>query len=58
MSGPGLPQGPPGALSPDASGPTDPLSVSGINDLYMQQKQGLESRLETDGRGFDSVFSQ
>ena len=58
MPGPGLPMGPPGALGPDTPTAIDPLPVSRLNELYMQQQQGVASRLETDGRGFDSVFSQ
>ena len=54
----GPPLGPPGALSPDTPGPTDAMPVSRINEVYMQQKQAIDSRLEVDGRGFDSVFAQ
>ena len=54
----GPPLGPPGALNPDTPGPTDALPVSRINEIYMQQKQGVDSRLEVDARGFDSVFAQ
>ena len=49
---------PPGALGPDTPTSTDPMPVSRLNELYMQQQQAVDSRLETDGRGFDSVFSQ
>ena len=45
-------------MSPSAPGPTEAMSVNRINELYMQQRQGVNDRLEADGRGFDSVFSQ
>ena len=51
-------QGPPGALSPDAPGPLEAVPVSRINESYMQQQQDVASRLEADGRGYDSIFSQ
>lgn len=52
------PQGPPGALAPGAPGPTDALQVHQLNDMYMQQQQGVSNRLEADSRGYDTVFSQ
>lgn len=59
MPGHGPPQGlPPGAMSPSAPGPTEAMSVNRINEVYIQQRQGVTDRLEADGRGFDSVFSQ
>ncbi|KAI9871568.1 MAG: hypothetical protein M1830_002736 [Pleopsidium flavum] len=58
MPGQGPPQGPPGALSPDTPGPTESIPVHRMNDMYMQQKQGVNDRLEADGRGYDSVFAQ
>lgn len=51
-------QGPPGALPPDTPGPTESIPVYRMNDMYMQQKQGVNDRLEADGRGYDSVFAQ
>lgn len=56
--GQGLPHGPPGALSPGAPGPTDPIPVNQLNDMYMQQHQDVSNRLEADGRGYGNVFSQ
>ena len=56
--GQGPPQGPPGALSPGVPGPTDPMAMNQINDMYMQQRQGVNDRLEADSRGYDTVFSQ
>ena len=56
--GQGPPQGPPGVLSPGAPGPTDPMAISQMNEIYMQQRQGVSDRLEADSRGYDSVFSQ
>lgn len=53
----GPPQGPPGALFPGAPGPTDPMSINQMNEIYMQQRQGVSDRLEAD-RGYDTVFSQ
>lgn len=58
MPGQGPPLGPPGALGPDHPGPTDAVPVNRMNELYMQQKQNVDDRLEADGRGYDSVFSQ
>ncbi len=57
MPGHAEPQGLPGALPADTPGPTTPLSVSQINEQYMQQNQSISDRLEAD-RGYDSVFSQ
>lgn len=51
-------QGLPGALAPDTPGPTEPLPVSRMNDMYMQQQQSRHDRLEAEGRGYDSVFAQ
>ena len=56
--GQGPPQGPPGALSPGAPGPTDPMAINQMNEMYMQQRQGVNDRLEADSRGYDTVFSQ
>lgn len=56
--GQGPPQGPPGAVTPGAPGPMEPMDVNRMNEMYMQQKQGANDRLEADGRGYDSVFSQ
>ena len=39
-------------------GPTDPVAVQRLNEMYMAQRQGVSDRLETDGRGYNSVFSQ
>ncbi len=58
MPGQGLPHGAPGAFSPDMPGPTEPIPVSRMNEMYMQQKQSVNDRLEADGRGYDSVFAQ
>ena len=58
MPGQGPPLGPPGALSPDMPGPTESIPVHRINEMYMQQKQSVNDRLEADGRGYDSVFAQ
>lgn len=58
MPGQGLPPGPPGAMSADIPGPTESIPINRMNELYVQQKQGVSDRLEADGRGYDSVFSQ
>lgn len=58
MPGQGPPQGPPGAMSPDTPGPTESMPIHRMNEMYIQQKQGVNDRLEADGRGYDSVFSQ
>ena len=58
MPGHHMPPGPPGALSPDQPGPTEALPVDRMNEMYLQQRQDVNNRLEADGRGFDSVFSQ
>ena len=58
MPGQGPPAGLPGALSHDTPGPTDPVTVSRLNEMYMQQKQSVDNRLEAESRGYDSVFSQ
>ncbi|KAL8713345.1 MAG: hypothetical protein Q9220_002544 [cf. Caloplaca sp. 1 TL-2023] len=55
--GQNVPQGLPGALPADTPGPTSPLSVSQINEQYLQQNQNISNRLEAD-RGYDSVFAQ
>ncbi|KAL8950657.1 MAG: hypothetical protein Q9222_003316 [Ikaeria aurantiellina] len=55
--GQNVPQGLPGALPSDTPGPTSPLSVSEINEQYIQQNQNISNRLEAD-RGYDSVFAQ
>ena len=52
------PQGPPGALSADTPGPTETLPVSILNEMFMQNNQGVSDRLEADSRGYDTVFSQ
>ena len=54
----GPPPGPPGARSPGEPGPIEPMSVNRMNEMYMQQNQAMEDRLEADSRGYDSVFSQ
>ncbi|CAF9906349.1 MAG: hypothetical protein ALECFALPRED_002207 [Alectoria fallacina] len=56
--GQGPPQGPPGAFSPGVPGPADPIPVNQMNEIYMQQQQEVSNRLEADGRGYGSVFSQ
>ncbi len=58
MPGQGPPHGPPGALSTDTPGPIEAIPVRRMNDMYMHQKQGVNDRLEADGRGYDSVFAQ
>ena len=58
MPGQMQPQGPPGSLDPGMPGPTDPVAVQRLNEMYMAQRQGVSDRLETDGRGYNSVFSQ
>ncbi len=57
-SGQGPPLGPPGARSPGEPGPIEPMSVNRMNEVYMQQNQAVNDRLEADARGYDSVFSQ
>lgn len=47
----------PGALPSDTPGPTDPLSVTRLNELYMLQEQAVSDRLEAEGRGWDGVFA-
>ncbi|KAI9817244.1 MAG: hypothetical protein M1827_001357 [Pycnora praestabilis] len=58
--GPGSmpPQGPPGAMGPDMPGPIESIPVDRMNEMYMQQNQAVNDRLEADGRGYDSVFAQ
>lgn len=58
MPGQGPPLGPPGALGPHTPGPTDAVPVNRMNEMYLQQKQSVDDRLEADSRGYDSVFSQ
>ena len=58
MPGQGPPQGPPGAFGPDTPGQTEAIPVSRMNEMYMQQRQTVDDRLEADSRGYDSVFSQ
>lgn len=58
MPGLGIPQGPPGARSPGVPGPLDAVPIGRMNELYMQQNQGVSDRLEADARGYDSVFAQ
>jgi hypothetical protein len=53
-----VPTGPPGAMPPDAGGPTEGMLVSRMNELSMAQKQARHDRLEAESRGHDSVFSQ
>ncbi|MCJ1374045.1 hypothetical protein MMC20_005275 [Loxospora ochrophaea] len=57
MPGQGPPQGPPGAFGPETPGPADALPVSRMNELYMQQKQGMNDRLEADSRGHFVLYS-
>ena len=52
------PQGPPGALPPGAPGPAEAIPVNQLNEMYMQQQQSVNDRLEADSRGYDTVFSQ
>ena len=58
MPGHGMHAGPPGALSPDQPGTTETLPVDRMNEMYVQQQQDVSNRLEADGRGYESVFSQ
>jgi hypothetical protein len=58
MPGAMPPQGAPGALQPGTPGPTDPIPVNRMNEMYMAQNQGVSDRLEADGRGYNSVFAQ
>ena len=58
MPGQGPPQGPPGALDPNTPAPAEAVSVAQLNDMYLQQKQNLASRLEAESRGYDNVFAQ
>ncbi|KAI9798622.1 MAG: hypothetical protein M1825_005046 [Sarcosagium campestre] len=53
-----VPQGHPGAMPLDAPGPTDAVPVKRLNEMYTSHKQGVSDRLEADGRGYTSVFSQ
>lgn len=41
-----------------APGPIDALSVTRLNEMYMQQNQNAHDRLEADSRGYDNVFAQ
>ena len=34
------------------------MAINQMNDMYMQQRQGVNDRLEADSRGYDTVFSQ
>lgn len=34
------------------------MSVNRMNEMYMQQNQSVNDRLEADARGYDNVFSQ
>ena len=52
----GLQQGPPGALSPDMPGPTEPLSIARINEHYHNQRQAIDNRVEAEHRGYETVF--
>lgn len=52
------PQGPPGAIAPEAPGPSDALPVSQINEDFMNRHQGMHDRLEAESRGYESIFSQ
>lgn len=52
------PQGPPGAISPEAPGPSDALPVSQINEDFMNRRQRMHDRLEAQSRGYESIFSQ
>ncbi|KAI9825643.1 MAG: hypothetical protein M1832_000987 [Thelocarpon impressellum] len=58
MPGSMPPQGQPGAMEQDMAGPNDSVSVNRMNEMYVVQKQGASDRLEADGRGYNSVFSQ
>ena len=44
LPGQGPPQGPPGAISPDAPGPIKAISVSQLNDIYLQKNQDVSNR--------------
>ena len=58
MPGQNIPQGPPGAFPPDHPGPADAIPVNRMNENFVQRRQELGNRLETDSRGYESVFSQ
>ena len=53
-----LPQGPPGAYAPGMPGPTETVQVPQMNEMFMQQQQARNDRLEADSRGYETVFSQ
>ena len=42
--GQAIPQGLPGGLSPDVPGPTKPVPVDQLNNLYMQRNQDVNDR--------------
>lgn len=44
LPGQGPPQGPPGAISPDTPGPIKAISVSQLNDIYLQKSQDVSNR--------------
>lgn len=52
------PLGLPGAFSSDVSGPTEVISAQKLNENYLDQKQATDNRMETEARGYDSVFGQ
>lgn len=58
MPGQGPPQGLPGATPQGVAGPLEAVPVNRMNELYLQQVQSVNDRLEADSRGYDSVFSQ
>ncbi len=45
-------------MSPGEPGPIDPVPVNRMNEMFMQQHQAIDDRLEAEARGYDSVFSQ
>ena len=42
--GQAIPQGLPGALSPDVPSPTKPIPVDQLNNMYMQRNQDVNNR--------------
>lgn len=58
MPGQGPPQGLPGANPPNVAGPLEAVPVNRMNEMYLQQVQSVNDRLEAESRGYDSVFSQ
>jgi hypothetical protein len=51
-------QGQPGALSPNHPGATAPVSVGRMNEVYLNNRDPRDTRLEVDARGYEGVFSQ